>query len=51
MSTALERFDERQRVRVGTHGRTIVHDGEKFRLYTTHPDVRVRFSTAPGDSK
>jgi hypothetical protein len=23
---------------------TLVHDGERFRLYTTHPDVRVRFS-------
>jgi sucrose-6-phosphate hydrolase SacC (GH32 family) len=22
---------------------TLVHDGERFRLYTTHPDVRVRF--------
>ncbi len=23
---------------------TLVHDGERHRLYTTHPDVRVRFS-------
>jgi len=23
---------------------TLIHDGERFRLYTTHPDVRVRFS-------
>jgi len=23
---------------------TLVHDGERLRLYTTHPDVRVRFS-------
>jgi hypothetical protein len=22
---------------------TLVHDGERYRLYTTHPDVRVRF--------
>ena len=22
---------------------TLVHDGQRFRLYTTHPDVRVRF--------
>jgi sucrose-6-phosphate hydrolase SacC (GH32 family) len=23
---------------------TVIHDGERLRLYTTHPDVRVRFS-------
>ncbi|MFM7183871.1 MAG: glycosylase [Planctomycetota bacterium] len=23
---------------------TLIHDGERLRLYTTHPDVRVRFS-------
>ena len=22
----------------------LIHDGERHRLYTTHPDVRVRFS-------
>jgi hypothetical protein len=22
----------------------LVHDGQRHRLYTTHPDVRVRFS-------
>ncbi len=26
---------------------TLIHDGERLRLYTTHPDVRVRFSTEP----
>jgi len=26
---------------------TLVFDGERHRLYTTHPDVRVRFSTVP----
>jgi len=26
---------------------TLVHDGERHRLYTTHPDVRVRFSVTP----
>ena len=26
---------------------TLVCDGERHRLYTTHPDVRVRLSTAP----
>jgi hypothetical protein len=25
---------------------TLVHDGERHRLYTTHPDVRVRFSVS-----
>jgi hypothetical protein len=25
---------------------TLVHDGSRYRLYTTHPDVRVRFSIA-----
>ncbi|MFM9059153.1 MAG: glycosylase [Planctomycetaceae bacterium] len=25
----------------------LVHDGERHRLYTTHPDVRVRFSVRP----
>jgi formate dehydrogenase subunit gamma len=36
MSTAVDRFDERQRARFGTHGRTIVHDGELLRhpIYT-----------------
>jgi sucrose-6-phosphate hydrolase SacC (GH32 family) len=27
---------------------TLVFDGERHRLYTTHPDVRVRFSVVPG---
>jgi hypothetical protein len=26
---------------------TVIHDGERLRLYTTHPDVRVRFSVDP----
>ena len=26
---------------------TLVHDGTRYRLYTTHPDVRVRFSVVP----
>ena len=26
---------------------TLVHDGRRLRLYTTHPDVRVRFSVDP----
>lgn len=26
---------------------TLVHDGQRFRLYTTHPDVRVRFGISP----
>jgi len=26
---------------------TLVHDGARHRLYTTHPDVRVRFSVQP----
>ena len=26
---------------------TLIHDGERLRLYTTHPDVRVRFSVDP----
>jgi formylglycine-generating enzyme required for sulfatase activity len=26
---------------------TVIHDGERLRLYTTHPDVRVRFSIDP----
>ncbi len=26
---------------------TVIHDGERIRLYTTHPDVRVRFSVDP----
>ena len=26
----------------------LVFDGERHRLYTTHPDVRVRFSVGPG---
>lgn len=26
---------------------TLVHDGRRFRLYTTHPDVRVRFGITP----
>lgn len=26
---------------------TLVHDGERLRLYTTHPDVRVRFGITP----
>ena len=26
---------------------TVIHDGERIRLYTTHPDVRVRFSVEP----
>jgi formate dehydrogenase subunit gamma len=36
MSTAIERFDERVRARVGAHGRTVVHDDELLRhpVYT-----------------
>lgn len=26
---------------------TLIHDGRRLRLYTTHPDVRVRFSIDP----
>jgi len=26
---------------------TVIHDGERLRLYTSHPDVRVRFSVDP----
>jgi len=26
---------------------TLIHDGERLRLYTTHPDVRLRFSVDP----
>ena len=26
---------------------TLIHDGERLRLYTTHPDVRVQFSIDP----
>lgn len=26
---------------------TVIHDGTRLRLYTTHPDVRVRFSVEP----
>ncbi|MFM7244318.1 MAG: glycosylase [Planctomycetaceae bacterium] len=26
---------------------TLIHDGRRLRLYTTHPDVRVRFSLDP----
>lgn len=26
---------------------TVIHDGQRLRLYTTHPDVRVRFSVEP----
>lgn len=29
---------------------TLIHDGERLRLYTTHPDVRVRFSVDPVDA-
>jgi hypothetical protein len=25
---------------------TLMHDGRRFRLYTTHPDVRVRFGVS-----
>jgi beta-1,2-mannobiose phosphorylase / 1,2-beta-oligomannan phosphorylase len=31
----------------GRSSATLVHDGTRLRLYTTHPDVRVRFSTMP----
>ena len=36
MTTAVERFDDEARRRVGAHGRTIVHDGELLRhpVYT-----------------
>jgi len=26
---------------------SLVHDGERYRLYTTHPDVRVYFPRSP----
>jgi len=29
---------------------TLIHDGTRLRLYTTHPDVRVRFSVDPVDA-
>jgi hypothetical protein len=31
----------------GRSSAMLVPDGERHRLYTTHPDVRVRFSTLP----
>jgi hypothetical protein len=30
---------------------TLVFDGSRHRLYTTHPDVRVRFSVAPASGR
>lgn len=34
----------------GRSSATLVHDGSRNRLYTTHPDVRVRFSLLPVSS-
>ena len=31
----------------GAGSGTVVHDGQRWRLYTTHPDVRVYFSKTP----
>jgi formate dehydrogenase subunit gamma len=50
VSTAIERFDERARARVGEHARTIVHEGEMLRhpAYTRilHWGVAVFFVPA-----
>ena len=50
MTTAVERFDDEARRRVGAHGRTIVHDGELLRhpVYTRvlHWAVAILFLLA-----
>lgn len=50
MTTAVERFDDEARRRVGAHGRTIVHDGELLRhpVYTRvlHWSVAILFLLA-----
>src|SRR5438105_63742 len=50
MSTAVERFDERMRARVGAHGRTVVHEDEVLRhpVYTRvlHWSVAAFFTLA-----
>ncbi|HBE70042.1 MAG TPA: glycosylase [Planctomycetaceae bacterium] len=49
-----EKYSENPLIGSDDSSGQLIHDGQRFRLYTAHPDVRVRFSTHPsigGDSE